>query len=96
MVRELRDCRHTKGSAVGTFMAVPPFSGRRPIFVGDDVTDEDGFRAVETVGGLAMVVGVNPALDREPAFSGAAAVRRWLAQLAEENPEGTASGMRLT
>ena len=96
MVRELRDCHHTKGSAVGTFMAVPPFSGRRPIFVADDVTDEDGFLAVETVGGLAMVVGVNPAIDRAPAFSGAAAVRKWLARLAEADQVATASGMRLS
>lgn len=82
MVRELRDRRHTKGSAVGTFMAAPPFLGRRPIFIGDDVTDEDGFRAVEAAGGIAMAVGMNPAIPRVPTFAGAGAVREWLSRLA--------------
>ncbi len=81
MVRELRDRRHTKGSAVGTFMALSPFTGRRPVFIGDDVTDEDGFRAAEAAGGIALAVGVNPAVPRRPTFTGAAAVRDWLAGL---------------
>jgi trehalose 6-phosphate phosphatase len=81
MVRELRDHRHTKGTAVGIFLASPPFIGRRPIFVGDDVTDEDGFRAVEAAGGIAMAVGFHPKIGRAPAFADAGSVRTWLASL---------------
>ncbi len=84
MVRELRDHRHTKGTAVGIFLASPPFIGRRPIFIGDDVTDEDGFRAVEAAGGLAMAVGYHPMMRRSPAFADAASVRAWLTTMARK------------
>ncbi|BBK42144.1 putative trehalose-phosphate phosphatase [Allostella vacuolata] len=92
MVRELRDRRHTKGTAIGIFMASPPFIGRRPIFIGDDVTDRDGFAAAEAAGGIAMSVGVNPALGRAPAFTDAEAVRAWLSSLTKgEAMESTAA-----
>ncbi|BBK32291.1 trehalose 6-phosphatase [Stella humosa] len=87
MVRELRDRHHTKGTAVGIFMASPPFTGRRPVFIGDDVTDADGFAAVEAVGGLAMAVGIHPAIARAPSFTDAAAVRTWLSVLARESKQ---------
>ncbi|AKH41812.1 trehalose 6-phosphate phosphatase [Altererythrobacter atlanticus] len=50
-----------KGGAVRAFMEVPPFAGARPVFVGDDITDEDGFKAAEELGGFGILVG-----DRSP------------------------------
>ncbi|MCC7273373.1 MAG: trehalose-phosphatase [Alphaproteobacteria bacterium] len=87
MVRELRDRRHTKGAAVGSFLAVRPFTGRRPVFIGDDVTDMDGFRAVEALGGLAFPVGFHPRLGRRPAFAAPEQVREWLARVARDATE---------
>ena len=82
MVFELRDARITKASAVEAFLQRPPFAGRLPVFVGDDVTDEDGFEAVERHGGIAMPVGEARTSERRSTFATPADVREWLATLA--------------
>lgn len=57
MVIELRAPGHDKGDAVEAFMAEPPFEGSIPVFVGDDLTDEDGFEAAARLGGFGVLVG---------------------------------------
>ena len=57
MIFELKEAHVHKGLGVEKLMAVPPFAGRVPVFVGDDVTDEDGFRAVQERGGFGIKVG---------------------------------------
>lgn len=56
-VFELRAARANKGAAVDQFMALAPFKGRMPVFIGDDTTDEDGFAAAQNAGGLGIKVG---------------------------------------
>lgn len=63
-VVEVRSPAHNKGEAVRRIMAEAPFRGRRPIFIGDDVTDEDGFMVVQELGGTAIIVG-----DRRPTLA---------------------------
>ncbi|MEE9180522.1 MAG: trehalose-phosphatase [Vicinamibacteria bacterium] len=57
MVVEIRVCNHSKGSAIEAFMSEPPFKDRRPVFVGDDATDEYGFQWVNEHRGLSIKVG---------------------------------------
>lgn len=57
MVEELRTPGPTKGDSVRAFMETPAFSASRPIFVGDDVTDEHGFAEVARLGGVGVLVG---------------------------------------
>jgi trehalose 6-phosphate phosphatase len=72
---ELRPVGADKGGAVRRLMAVAPFQGRRPIFIGDDVTDEDGMAACAEYGGYGLRVPDD--------FAGRPAlVRAWLGRVA--------------
>lgn len=57
LVHELVPADATKGSAVEAFMQESPFSGRKPIFIGDDLTDLSGFEAALHHGGETIAVG---------------------------------------
>ena len=56
-VLEVKPLSHNKGTAISYFMKTKPFIKRRPIFIGDDVTDEDGFETVNKKGGWSVRVG---------------------------------------
>ena len=74
MAWELRPVGADKGSALEAVMARPPFAGRLPLFIGDDVTDRDAIEAAERMGGIGLMV---PERFGEPAD-----VRAWLGELA--------------
>jgi trehalose 6-phosphate phosphatase len=57
MVAEMRTRGDDKGKAISRFLTEWPFQGARPIFVGDDLTDENGFVAAEAAGGFGVLVG---------------------------------------
>lgn len=57
MVAELRTPGASKGDSIRAFMAEPPFAGFKPVFLGDDLTDEHGFFAVRSLGGYGILIG---------------------------------------
>jgi len=78
-ILELRPEGRDKGTAIVDYLREPPFEGRKPVFVGDDLTDEFGFDAVAALGGQAVKVGPGPT---SAAFRlrDVPAVRQWLAE----------------
>lgn len=79
MVAEVRVRGPHKGDAVKLLMSEPPFADGRPLFVGDDVTDEDGFRAARELGGDGVLVGPRRPTAASYRLASVAAVRQWLA-----------------
>jgi trehalose 6-phosphate phosphatase len=57
MVVELKQAHHDKGKSIAALLAYPPFLGRKPVFIGDDLTDESGFLFVNAQGGVSVRVG---------------------------------------
>lgn len=79
MMVELRTPGDDKGMAVRKLMQGDVMKGRRPIFLGDDVTDEVGFRAARDLGGHAILVGPQRETHADFALPNPAAARAWLA-----------------
>jgi len=74
---EIRPRGIDKGRAVRLLMREPAFLRRVPVFVGDDVTDEDGIRAARELGGWGLHV-------NEYFPEGAGGVRKWIVALAAQ------------
>lgn len=77
-VLELRPEGLDKGGAVQAFLAQPPFAGRVPAFVGDDLTDEHGFAVVNANGGVSVLVGDRAYSNARYGLPDPTAVRGWL------------------
>ncbi len=63
-VVEARPRGADKGGALRQLAEHAPFAGRRPVFVGDDATDEDGFRAAAALDGYGVKVGAGASVAR--------------------------------
>jgi trehalose 6-phosphate phosphatase len=81
-VCEIKQSGFDKATAVRELMAHEPFRGRRPIFIGDDVTDESVFAIMPELAGLAFSVG-RRAEGVAGHFDEPRDVRAWLARLVD-------------
>jgi trehalose 6-phosphate phosphatase len=78
-VFEIKPVVPDKGTAIESFLAERPFAGRMPVFLGDDVTDRDGFELVTRRGGISIAVG--PRVSAPWKLADVRAVRQWLSGL---------------
>jgi trehalose 6-phosphate phosphatase len=81
MMWEVRPRGVDKGDAVAALMRRAPFLGRVPVFIGDDVTDEDGMRVARAMGGVGLRV--------QDVFGDAAGVRAWVHDTASRGDWGS-------
>jgi len=71
-----------KGMAVTALLQTPPFEGRLPVYIGDDLTDEHGFVAANAHGGLSVRVGNREPSQATSTLADVASVHAWLRELA--------------
>ena len=84
MVVELKDSAGDKGQALAKFMAEPPFEGTRPVFLGDDLTDEHAFAAARLMGGVGVLVGPERSTAATFRLEDVGDACRWLEQACGE------------
>lgn len=82
-IREIKPGHDHKGTAIAHFIENDLFRGRTPVFIGDDVTDEDGFLWVNNHNGVSIKVGPGPSAAQFR-LADSAAVGRYLSQLLVE------------
>lgn len=80
MVAELRVGGGDKGRAVHRLMTQPQLRYTRPIFVGDDVTDEPGFATARALGGHGIMVGAPRSTAADYRLGSPADLRTWLTE----------------
>ena len=85
-VVEVKQVGFTKATAVVELMALPPFAGRWPVFVGDDTTDEPVFEVLPAFGGIGFSVGRQVA-TADGCFDQPKDVRAWLDGILQRHME---------
>ncbi|AEQ52228.1 trehalose-phosphatase [Pelagibacterium halotolerans] len=90
-VVEARPTSANKGAALSQLMQVKPFASRMPVFIGDDVTDEDGFAAAERLGGFGIRIGQDAQTHAQFSLPDIASLYSYFDALIEREPNSTAS-----
>lgn len=78
MMVEVRVPGADKGTAIEALMQDPKLAAGRPVFVGDDLTDEPGFAAVARLGGIGILVGPERPTAATHGLAGVAETLAWL------------------
>lgn len=83
MVVELKPPGADKGAALLAMMEMAPFAGTRPVFLGDDLTDEPAFQAAQQIGGSGVLVGEARESSAAYRLDGVAEALTWMRGAAE-------------
>lgn len=83
-VFEVKPKALSKGTALRKLMLRSDFAARRPVFLGDDTTDEDGFIAAAALGGAAIAVGLRHSATAKWRLASPRAARQWLRDFAAQ------------
>jgi trehalose 6-phosphate phosphatase len=86
-VIEVKPAAFNKGTGIRELMAYPPFHGKRPIFIGDDITDDSAFAVLPEFNGVGYSVG-RKVSGLAGSFHEPRDVRDWLYRIAEQNGAG--------
>ena len=81
MMVEVRSAGRDKGSGIAALMSMQPFQNSLPLFLGDDLTDEPGFRRCAELGGAGVLVGEPRPTAAQYWLPDVAAVHHWLTEL---------------
>ena len=92
-VVEIKPKGVNKGAAIAAFMQQAPFTGRTPVFLGDDLTDEAAFIAVNAMEGITVKVGEGQT-DAAYRLPDVDAVYHWLAQTLIQPDKDETSSVR--
>ena len=85
-VVEIKPAGINKGAAIAAFMAEAPFKGRTPVFFGDDLTDEAGFRVVNQAQGMSVKVGSGETIAGWR-LDNVASVWQWISDVANQQQQ---------
>ena len=85
MVAELKPAGVTKVAALEAYMNEAPFAGRRPVFAGDDITDEGAFVHVSKTNGFGVMVGSNAPTAAATRLPSVEALHAWLKDFCDRN-----------
>ncbi len=86
MVIEIRPVHASKGAAVHAFLSEQPFIGRKPVTIGDDLTDEAMFKVANELGGLSVRVGAAEETHARHVVASVDALRALLRDLVHSLP----------
>jgi trehalose 6-phosphate phosphatase len=81
-VIEVKPAGFNKGTGIRRLMACPPFRGRQPVFIGDDLTDESAFAVMPEFSGLGFSVG-RTVSGLAGSFPSPGDVRDWLYRVSD-------------
>ncbi|KRB19993.1 MULTISPECIES: trehalose-phosphatase [Mesorhizobium] len=90
---ELMPLEAAKGAAIRRFMQIPAFRGRRPVFLGDDTSDENGFEVVNELDGISVRIKPYGSTAAPFALAGVDAALAWLDGMSRRETVGTPAAM---